>query len=170
MSRSIKCSDYFIVKLRYYADEKVLKKHYADPNHANLPLPKQHRDRARDYYAFFWVFVERVTGKSSKYWWYQFMTDASGCVRDEIQDRYGILISDTEGWVVYMIPKKHKDLFDWVIQNATVPYKEMKKVNLGAWSWSGLEANTWRREDSKQHTKKMKEKYPQLKNESYEQG
>lgn len=165
----IKCSDYLIVKLRYYADAKVLKKHYADPNHADKWLPKQHHERAVAYHDFFFSFIEKITGKSKDYWYYQYMTDASACLREEIHETYGILTSDTGGYYVWMIPKNRKDLFDWVVENTTVPYKVMKKVHLGGWKWRGPEASTYSREFSKLHTQRMKEKFPFLKKEQYEQ-
>lgn len=155
----MKCDDYVIIRLRYYADASVLNKHYKKPDSEKLQLPKQHYTRAEAHNAFFWSFIERVTGKDDKFWYVEFYFDAWDCVKDEIQETHGILISEGEGWNTYFIPKKHIDIIGWFVANINVPARIIRKSNLGKFRWRGLEVTNERREKSRERGRAFKEKF-----------
>lgn len=148
----MKCSDYFIVKLRYYADESVLKAFYKTPGHESLPLPKQHWERAQEYTKFYWKFIEKVTGKSSEFWYKQYMFNSRECVEDEINESHGIIVQGGEGWSTFFIPIRYEDIFEWVKNNTTVPIKIIKKTNMFFINYWGTKINKERRKEEREHT------------------
>ena len=148
----MKCEDYFIVKLRYYADERVLKAFYKTPGHETLPLPKQHRERAQLYNNFYWDFVEKITGKNHKNWIKEYLFLTKECVEDEINESHGIMILSGEGWATFFIPKRYVDLFEWVKNNTTVPIKIVKKTNMVYVNYWGCKLHPELRKEQREHT------------------
>lgn len=148
----MKCEDFFIIKLRYYADEKVLNKFYKTPGHESQPLPKQHWERAQLYTKFYWDFIEKVTGKNQDFWFKQYMFNTKECVEDEIKGSHGIIIQDCEGWYKFFIPIKHTELIEWIQKNTTIPTKIIKKTNMFWINHWGCTVNTERRTEERKHT------------------
>lgn len=155
----MKCSDYFIVKLRYYADEKVLKAYYKTPGHESLPLPKQHWERAQQYTKLYWEFVEMVTGRNHESWFKEYLFMTKECVEDELKESFGIIIMGGEGWATFLIPTRHTDFFEWVKENTTVPIKILKKTNMFYVNHWGTVINKERREAERKHTIEFCEKH-----------
>ena len=145
----MKCADFFIIKLRYFADDRVLKAFYNTPGHESLPLPKQHYERADKYIKFFWDFVEKVTGKNSGFWYKEYMFMTRECVEDEIKESHGIIILGGEGWATFLIPIRHTDLIEWVKNNATIPIKIVKRINMFFINHWHLDVDQERRKESK---------------------
>lgn len=127
----VKCKDYVIIKFRNYADRHLLRK----PNALNDDLIiSQMWERAKLYSEFFWNLVYKVTGNDKYYWYTVYKTDTVPCVIQELQTRFGILHLRGEGWATFLIPNQQVELIDWMIKNATVPTKIVKKINLGYWN------------------------------------
>ena len=118
-----KCKNYYIIKIRYYASKYLLDKYYNDPNHNEKPLPKQHHERAKIYTYFFWKFFNHVTGIEDKDWYLKYSFESRECAKDELQDKFGILQSDAESEMIFLIPKDKEEIFKWVKENVNLPYK-----------------------------------------------
>jgi len=117
-----KCKDYHIIKIRYYASEYLLKKHFSDSDTTKTCLPEQHRERAKRYTKFFWEFFYHVTGIESKDMYLKYSFDARDCAYDELQEKFGILQSDAESEVIFLIPKGKEEIFEWIKENVKLPY------------------------------------------------
>lgn len=159
MNYKIRCSDYIIIKVRYYADNKLLNKHHKLQKQQNksLPLPEQHHQRSKLYNEFFWKFIEKLTNKNMKQWHNKYMLETRECLHDEIEENFGIITSKEEGRDTFLIPKNNSEIINWFKENITIPYKEVRKINLG---YIGFERNIkYRREDSIKYTKDFKIKY-----------
>lgn len=145
----IKCKDYFIFKLRYCADRRILDRF--GPSHP------QHWERAELSIEFFWNFVERVTGKKQSYWYDEYMTFTQECATEELATDYGIfrfLLS--AGCYTYFIPLKYKEIIDWVVPNIRSPYKIIKKASVG---FVNTDKNCrWYRDNGKKFTEDWKQK------------
>jgi hypothetical protein len=139
----IKCKDYFIIKLRTYADAKLLQLYRGSGS-----LPAQHHDRAKAYNDFWWKFVEEVTKKDMKFWHREYFLDATDCVKDDLREKFGILINNGEGWTTLLIPKNMPNLMTWVESNTQLPMKLVTKTNIQYWEWTPL--NSLRRITAKQ--------------------
>lgn len=147
----IKCSDFFIIKLRNYADEKLMKKWSADGGGV---LPKQFYERNDLYNKFFYSLITHLTNETIEHWTRQYMFDLHTCLRDEIHESHDILIHCGEGWQTYFIPLEHTELIEWFKANINLPFKLLKKTNLGFWAWRGG-VNKTRREDCRERSIKF---------------
>lgn len=145
----INCSDYFIFKLRYYADKRILDRF--GPSHT------QHYERAKLSHEFLWALVEKVTNKKEEYWHQEYIFNSVECALEEIAETHGI-----HRWVfrdayyTYFIPKEHIEIIEWIKLNIKSPYKILKK------SSSGYVAEAkdlqYHRNASKIHTEEFKHK------------
>jgi hypothetical protein len=154
----IRCKDYFIIKIRYYADEKLLSK-----CRDNMPLPQEHHDRAKEWNEFFWKFVERVTKTTQKEWRHKYLFDTRECAIEEIFELHGIFLQDNEGWENILVPISNTEIIEWIRENNKLPFKVPQKINLGSYRYRG-NIETWQREHSLEMTAEMHTKYPELKN------
>ena len=158
INRTINCKDYFIIKLRNYADASLLKKWEKERDvNEFAPLPKQHYERARLHNEFFWKFIERITGKTDNEWFSKYMFEPSECAQEEVHETHDIMISKGEGWITYLIPIKYPELIEWVKANVNVPSKTLKKFNLGFWRYRNISKS--QREQSIAFTSNFKEKH-----------
>lgn len=150
----IKCKDYYIVKVRYYASPYYLKQFHEGKSKGI----KKHHEAASKHSEFYWAFMERASGKNSDHFFKEFCLGARECATEEINETHGIIILFGEGWVTYLIPKdKNSDLFDWVkseVKSREIPNKIVGKVQLG---WGDYSPTTWQRENYK-----TPEKYAEL--------
>ncbi len=122
----MKCKDYYIVKLRTYADESLLKKCRGD----NDPLPAQHHQRAKQYVKFLWEFIEYLTGTPSSDFHLRYFMSSRDCALEQIAEDFGIIFSDGEGWNTIFIPKTNDMAYNYVIDNCGLPYKVVKKTSI----------------------------------------
>jgi len=146
---NIKCKDYFIFKLRYYADRSVLDRF--GPSHP------QHSERARLSSDFFWAFTEKVTGKKQDVWYAEYMFGTRECATEELAADFGIFIFLlSEGCYTYFIPLNHKEIINWIIPNIHSPYKILKKTSVG---FVNTDKNQrWKRDRGKKFTDDWKQK------------
>lgn len=138
----MKCKDFYIIKIRYYADENLLKK-----CHSNEPLPTQHMDRAKTFTEFRWQFIEKMTGQNSQYWYTEYPFETIECAFEYIEEKFDIRIHKGEGWETFWIPKTQPEIFEWIKENCKNPYRELQKSNTSFWSFRS-EDKTWRRKMS----------------------
>lgn len=128
----IQCKDYFIFKIRKHADEKIMKEWRAS---GNAGFPSQFYERIDKYRDFYFGFVGKRTGKTELDWYAKFPIGTRECLHEHMQEHYDILMYD-DSWVTFLIPLKHIELIEWVKNNhEDLPYKELKKTHLGAWSY-----------------------------------
>lgn len=122
----LKCEDYFIIKVRFYASRYYLKKFY---NNESIGRQK-HWEAAKNHTEFFWNFIEKVTGTLSDKYYEKYMFNAKECVIEELNETYGIIIVEGEGYYKYFIPKNDSnlELVEWVKKNIKNPYKVLKKT------------------------------------------
>lgn len=159
METKFDSKNYVIIKVRNYADEKLLKKHFQEPGNESKPLPKQHYYRAKEHFAFFHLLVEKVTGKNFKTWADEYLFDTHECLKDEIRENYGILIIDGEGWVTYFLPKEKIELIGWFIVTVKLPLKIVKKTRYSFFinNWLYNKDVKTNRIKSRELTKKFKD-------------
>ena len=143
MAYNMKCKDYNIIKIRYYASDYLLKKWHATDGR----MPKQHWDRAEACVALFWNIFEHVTTIKRLDWLDEYRFDARNCAQDELEEKYGIRIHNTEGSYVFFIPKSNPEIFQYIKNNCTLPYKVLTRARLGAFSY--IRDLTWRRKEAK---------------------
>lgn len=124
---TIKCDDYYILKVRYYGSEYYMKKFHT----GDLKAIKNHRIAAEKHNDFFWRFIEKATDNDMDYYFNKFQLSTHDCVREEIHEKFGIIIVGTEGYYKYFLPKNKKNfhLFMWMKKNCECKYKELKKTN-----------------------------------------
>jgi hypothetical protein len=152
----MKCTDYNIIRVRYYADEYRLKKYGLDDKKTLL----QHRDRARDANDFIWKLAEKLSGKDSMWWHMTYMFSASECFEEYLEFDEKILVSHQEGWKTYYIPKEREDVFQWFKDNLINPYKVVKKTYITYLSYRvGDENNNWKRKETLINTEEIKLKH-----------
>jgi hypothetical protein len=125
--KKLKCEDYFIIKIRYYASEYYLNKFH---NNDVAGLIKQ-REAAENHTKFFWDFIEKIAGKQNYYEKYYY--NIKECVLEEIHETYGIIIIEGEVYYKYFIPKNNKNsqLIDWMVENIKNPFAVLRKTNVG---------------------------------------
>jgi hypothetical protein len=124
----IRCKDYHIIRVRYYADQKLLDKH----RKTGGPYPIQHHERAKSHYHFQMALIKHVTGfdHQALFDMYQFGTLEAGL--EDMEEMSGIRYSGGEGDATYMIPKERTDLIEWFHQNLTEnPFRVMKRIRMG---------------------------------------
>lgn len=143
---SIECKDYFIIKVKCYADRRIL-------DQFGLSHP-QHWERAQLSLDFFWALVEKVTGENQNYFFEKYMFNTMDCAKEEIQDTHNILQYDIESHYLYFIPKEHKKIIDWIIENIKSPHKILKKTHTGY----RIQDTDYRRKESLLQTEKFKDK------------
>ncbi len=154
----IKCSDYFIIKVKCGGDEKL--------KLGNIEAYNKHcYDRVKAFIEFKWLVIEQITGKLRDEWYRTYLTDANDCALDEIEEITGIHISrNYEDVCSFFIPKKYETIYHWIISNCDVPYKVLIKTNLTVVRRYSKIDLTRRRREALEWTKKMKDKYPNLYN------
>lgn len=141
--------NYFKVKIRYYADKKLLDRSRGGN------LPAQHRERAALYNDFFWKFVEKVTGKTNLEFHDIYMFGATECAHEEMEQTHGIVIKLFEdGYYTYYIPNNHLEIIEWVKLNVKSPYKVLKRAHTLSYHSSTV---NYHRSDSKERTERFKQ-------------
>lgn len=151
-----KSKDYHIIYIRYYANKYLLKKYYDNPNHTNLPYPKQQYERAEQYNKFIWELFTHLTGISHYDWGIKYSYMTRECAFDELGERFGILNSDAEGALILLIPKGKEEIFEWIKDNVKLPYKVvtiLKHIPLSFLYDENPGLNTWRRKESEEWSK-----------------
>ena len=123
----MKCENYYIVKVRYYADAKLLSQPFVT-NEQRL----QHHTRANHIGSLYWEFFEFVTGYSMKA--YVLMIPNFLRSREDSKEyllnEYGIYIDDGEANRYFYIPKtseKYYLEFLYFLSKYDLPYKVLKK-------------------------------------------
>lgn len=122
----LNCKDYYIIKMRYYADKKLLDKYWED----NHTIPPQHYERCADYMDFRWLLVNEICGKDSMYWHTHYMIDSVECAKEYICEKYNIYFKTDDGDEILFIPKSNEKIFEWVKDNipSNIPNKILKKT------------------------------------------
>jgi len=151
-----KTSNYYIIKLRYYASEYHLKKWHDDncskSHMVHVNACKKHND-------FFWSFFEKVTGIPRR----EFQTkyaSSTECAIEELEADHGLVIQTNEGWYTYLIPKKNTELIQWFNDNkGDIPSKVMKKIRI---CFISHEPTTWKREENKWIMDRMRDKHDNI--------
>lgn len=127
----IKCEDYFIIKVRYYASDYILKKWRYNNDHT----PKQHWERAVASGELFWALSEYVTGKSQEQYGNEYFLDLKHWAQEDLKEVHGIFIDEGGKCFNYMIPKNKVNVYNWLInylkETDKLPFKEVKKIRLG---------------------------------------
>jgi len=118
-------TDYNIIYIRYYASKYLLKKWEIN---SNQPLPNQHHERVRRYIEFFWEFFTHLTGIEGKEWRLKYSFEPKECAVEELQERFGILITHGENENAFLIPKGKEDIFEWIKDNVKLPYRIVTKM------------------------------------------
>jgi len=161
----IKCNDYYIIKICYYADKYLTHRFddkYYDKVSKDPVVIKQHWERAGLYHDFKSKYIEHLTGKPIKDWLFDYMYEPYECAFEDIYEKYGIISAVcTEGWYYYYIPKTLPDIFEWVKDNLVSPYKVVSKTKWIPMVQSNL---NWHRTESIEFTQKMKDDFSELKN------
>jgi hypothetical protein len=125
--KKLKCEDYFIIKIRYYASKYYLNRFH---NNDVIGLKKQY-EAAQKHTKFFWDFVEHIAGKQNYYEKYYYNTKE--CVLEEIHETHGIIIRQEEVFYKYFIPKNDNnlELISWMEENIKNPYAVLRKTYIG---------------------------------------
>ncbi len=154
--KDIKCKDFNIYKIRYYADRKLLDKYNIDKenNVPNTFMPKQHSERAKNYNKFLWDSVEFLTGKDNEYHHKKYGLGALECTFYDIRDYYHILLLKGEGESSIFIPKEDNEYHQWFLENINIPYRKVLKTNLRALQWD--DANHYYRNEGIEFVEKMR--------------
>jgi len=132
----MKSKDYYIIKIRYYANDSVLKRW----DHKDV-APKQHIERANMFNDFIWKLAKKVSNKDSMWWHMTYLYDSQACLFEYLEEEFGILKKDCEGDFKLFIPKSNEELFLWCKENIKNPYKILTKSNM----------NFYRNDDLKFH-------------------
>ena len=149
-------SDYFILKIRTYADDRLLNK-----TKPGEPLPKQHYERAQSFNDFIWSFISYMTKNDKDYWYANYMFDARECALDYIEENFGIMmLRNYESATKWIIPKEMAETIDWIKLNIpdNLPHNVLKRVNLLMYSFQIDKDLKWRRAESLERTKNFMEK------------
>lgn len=109
----MKCEDYNIIKILYYADKNMMK-FFHDANHPrHIESLKKHYARAESYLEFKWKFINKVTEIDEKLWHQDYGMFADECAFEYMQEKFGIICEETrDGWRTFLIPKKYSELFE----------------------------------------------------------
>lgn len=153
-NESVRASDYITFKIRYYADgiNVRLGKFQGDN--------KQHHERGAEYIRFFWEMVEKVTGHAMKYWYNKYLSMTMDCIKEELHEKYGIIIPEGEEHYLWYIPINMVDLINWIEMNCKLPFKKLVRPPMT--NIRNREVTTWRREESEKFKNEMKLKHPGL--------
>jgi hypothetical protein len=132
----MKCDDYNIIKIRFFASNYYLKKWDIQ----NEPAPKQHIERANNI----------------NDWFLKYMYNTKDVMIDYIYETYGIIIrtKGEDGYYYFFIPKKMKKEFKWLKTHNKNPYKIIKKTTIHHLEFYFSKQNIkFRREESEEFTK-----------------
>jgi hypothetical protein len=159
---------YFILKVRYYADKKLLDKSHKKGE----MLPKQHHERARMWVDFQWKLIEHLTGKPFTWWIGYYPLNTSDCAWEEVNEKgcdgQNPMYFWNEGWKVLYIPKSQPELRDWIYENCSNPIKEVKRYPLIMLRYSHKEETfKWQREHAIVFKNSMLEKNPEIYQQIY---
>ncbi len=157
MTFSTKCKDYFIIRLRYYADKHILDKWHSTDG---APTPKQHWNRAQEINRFFRAFFEQATNTTYTSFISEYMISTRECMIEELSTKYNIVISDGEVWKTWFIPKENTELIQWVLDNVTLPYTTPSKT--GTHKLEYRENSSYWRDESREETIKFKKEHTNL--------
>lgn len=138
-------SQYFIIKLRYYASPHYLKLWHEKNSAIGL---KKHHEAAVTHNDFFWKFVERVTGKTHRDFVIEYGMFASECATEELEADHKLVLLKGEGWFNYLIPKENTELIDWFLEHSKHIYRKI--VNRIKIVFAFHQPTTWKREEYQQ--------------------
>lgn len=151
INESLRPSDYTIFKIRYYADGINVRKGQFDGD------DKQHWDRAQEYTKFFWQMVEKVTNKPHSEWIKDYFLSTNECVREELHEKYDIIIPESEEYYYWYIPNTMTELISWINENCKLPFQIVKRSPYN--SILNREKTTWRRSNAKEFVVKNFNKF-----------
>lgn len=142
----MKCEDYHILKIRYYADNPMMKFFHDDKHPRHIEALKKHNERAKSYIEFKWKFINKVVECDEKYWYSNYGMFADECAFEYMQEQFGIICEETrDGWKTYLIPKQYTELFEWCKENLpNNPFKVLKRTSISYYNQSN-EDLTWKR-------------------------
>ena len=155
-----KCADYYIVKIRYYADKHLLDKHHK--NGGKGAYPAQHQERAEAYFDFFWEFFEKFTGHKKSKYYFDYMFETRVCAQEELFEKFGVYIPEGEGSYKWFIPIEQTEMIQYVKDNCKNPMKVLKITNMNYFKLNSMPSDYWRKESIK-FSEEMKIKFPMLK-------
>lgn len=131
--------DFYIVKIRYYTSDYLLKKF-----HQSTVSRKKHAEEGKNHLDFFWLFIEKVTGKNHSYFNDLYFLNSRECAIEYIHESHGVYIIQNEVWYTYLIPKENNsELFFWMKINIKNKYTTPTRTH--NW-WVNREPQTWKRE------------------------
>lgn len=140
----IKCKNYIIFLVKYFADKDKSGNIDLD----NIEVLKKHHERAEKYINFCWKLIEHITGKNLNWWIEEYAGyDSKECAFEYLWEHYGILTTDRSGVMQFMIPKEKTELVEWIKNNLENPYTMPKKTDIRAFDLR-TEAPKWRRESA----------------------
>jgi len=114
----MQCKDFYIIRVYKKQYKKQIK---------NNEIIKQFID-------FKWDIVEKFTGKSSEYWYWNYMQETYECAFEEIYENKNIIILDNLKHVEFFIPRENDADYSKIIsiiENHKLKYKNLKKISLG---------------------------------------
>lgn len=138
----IKCKNYFIIKLRYYASPYYMKKFRNGDPIAN----KKHYEASVNFNEFSRKFIEIVSERPYNYYEREYFLNSKECAYEDIHESHGIIFDQAKAYYVLMIPKEYTDIINWVKNNVNIPFKIVKKTELG---FCDFRPTTWKREEYK---------------------
>jgi len=154
--------DWLIVRIRTYADDKVLKKHKRQNDDGSLP--RQHHDRAKSYAAFMYEFYEYVTGKSHREWMKTYFISTMECLSEHIKEHHNIHQSHGEAYETFLLPLTEQKTVDWIVSTCDkldLPCRIMKKAH--TFYADNYKVSTIFRDSSIESTKELFEEHPEIK-------
>jgi hypothetical protein len=135
MKHRIKDADYTIFKVRWYADERLLKN-----RKDNQVLPKQHRDRASAYVHWCWEIVEHLTGENVN-WWHSYYPFNTVDVAWSFLHNNGLIRKfEGEGTTAFYVPKTNTDLAAFIKKSCPkiLPIQVVTRYKLYDLRWMGM--------------------------------
>ncbi len=122
-----KCSDYFIIKLRFYASDHYMRLMRKGNRNGYI----KHMLASRNYYTFFWKFIEKVTDKKYEYFSNNYFLHEVESSIEEIRETHDIYHSQTsKGYHTFFIPRKYKDIVNWVKASVNIPNTILDKSSI----------------------------------------
>lgn len=92
---------------------------------------KKHQEAAQLHNAFFWKFVEHVSGKTHDYFIREYMLSSNECAIEELEANHKLVLLPGEGWFTYFLPKGDTELTEWFKENCKhIPNKVLKRKNI----------------------------------------
>lgn len=127
--RAFNSKEHHIVRVRAWADKKLLDQHFNSPD--KYPFPISHNTRLQKHIEFCYAFLKYLSGKDRNYWFLKYNSDTILCAFYDLRETSDVMyfkdnVGGLDGWDTFVISKHRPDIYEWFLNNCRSPKRFLK--------------------------------------------